>query len=167
MALPFKTALSVESYDTRHFLKKLLNATNGGYCSENTADALAFLIFDELFKTQNQDNASVQFIKEYVRINRNRDISVAKIAEELGYNVDYVGKLFKKHTNVGIKQYIAQSRLSYAKELLFTTTLSVKEVAEKMGYENEKLFIKFFIYHEKITPTAYRNLYAHTHLNNE
>ena len=167
LALPFKTASSEENYDIRHFLKKLLNITNGGCFSQNTADSLGFLIFDELSKTKKQGSASVQNIMEYIRINRNKDISVASIAQEFGYNADYVGKLFKKHTNLSLKQYISQKRLEYAKELLFTTSFTIKEIARVIGYENEKLFIKFFIYHEKITPTAYRNLYIHTHLNNK
>ena len=167
LSFPFKVASSGDVYDIHHYIKKLLDATNGGYCSENTADALGFLIFDELFKAQNQLNSPVQRIKEYIRINRKKDISVLEIAEEFGYNPEYMGRLFKKQTNIGLKEYIASVRLSGAKELLVTTTYSVKEISKQLGWENENLFIKFFVYHEKITPTAYRNRYLHTHLNNK
>ncbi len=167
LPLPFKTDSSKQIYDVRYFIKKLLDATNGGYCSENTADTLGFLIFDELSKTQNMINSPVQSVIEYIRINCNRDISVLQIAEEFGYNSEYLGRLFKKHTKKGLKEYIAVMRLSAAKELLLSTAFPIKEISEKLGWENENLFIKFFIYHEKITPTAFRRRYTHTHLNNK
>ncbi len=167
LPLPFKTNTRKDVYDIRHYLKKLLDITNGGYRSEYTADTLSLLIFDELSKTQNQISSPVQKVIEYIKINCHRDISVLQIAEEFGFNPEYLGRLFKKHTKSGLKEYIANMRLSSAKEQLLTTALPIKEIAKKLGWENENLFIKFFIYHEKITPTAFRNRYTHTHLNNK
>lgn len=167
MPLPFKVNTSKDIYEIRLYIKKLLDATNGGYHSEITADTLSLLIFDELSKTQNQISSPVQKVIEYIKINCNRDISVLQIAEEFGFNPEYLGRLFKKHTKTGLKEYIANMRLSSAKELLLTTAFSIKEISKRLGWENENLFIKFFIYHEKITPTAFRNRYTHTHLNNK
>ena len=42
----------------------------------------------------------------------------------------------------------------------------MKQIASELGFSNENLFIKFFLYHEKITPTAFRSRYYNTHLNN-
>lgn len=167
LPLPFKANYSKDVYDIRIYIKKLLDATNGGYRSENTADALSLLIFDELSKIQNQIVSPVQSVIEYIKINSNRDISILQIAEEFGYNPEYLGRLFKKYTKIGLKEYIANMRLSSVKELLLTTAFPIKKIAKILGWENENLFIKFFIYHEKITPTAFRNRYTHTHLNNK
>ena len=52
LSIPFKALSRGDIYDIRHLIKKLLNATNGGYCSNHTADTLAFLIFDELSKNK-------------------------------------------------------------------------------------------------------------------
>ncbi len=166
MPLPFKTAACQDSYDLHHYIKKLLDMTNSGCPLDGTADALGFMIFEELTRLQNSARSPVQSILEYIRINRGRDLSVRQIAEEFGYNPDYLGRLFKRHMKTGLKEYISGARLSYAKELLLTTVLSVQEVAKQAGYENANLFIKFFVYHEKITPTSFRSLYTHTHLNN-
>ncbi len=167
LSMPFKTSSGKDMYDIRHLIKKLLNSTNGGYCSQNTADTIAYLIFDELSRPQEQLKPPIQNITEYIRINRNKDISISEIAEEFGYNPDYLGKLFKRHTKIGLKDYIASQRLAFAKELLLSTSLSVKEIAVQTGCNSENLFTKFFIYHEKITPTAFRNRYINTHLNNK
>lgn len=167
LPMPFKTSSFEDMYDIRHLIKKLLNSTNGGYCSHHTADTLAFLIFDELSKPQDKSTTPIQNITEYIRINRSRDIPISEIAEEFGYNPDYLGKLFKKYTKTGLKDYISSQRLAFAKEQLLSTSLSIKEISRLSGYENENLFIKFFIYHEKITPTAFRNRYINTHLNNK
>ena len=78
---------------------------------------------------------------------------------------DYIGKLFKKAYGISIKKYIAQEKLKRARELLATTDLSVKQIAQELNYEDENLFTKFFVYHEKISPAAFKKQYGHTHLN--
>ena len=75
--------------------------------------------------------------------------------------------MFKKNHGVGLKQYIAAERVKAAKDLLLTTGLSVKEIAAKLGFHEENLFIKFFIYHEEISPTRFRNKYVGVHINNK
>lgn len=167
MPLPFKVSIGSDIYDVRYLLKKLLDMTNGGIRSENAADATAYLIFDELSRTDSKNNLPIQNVIEYIRINCLRDLSVSEIAAEFGYNPDYIGRLFKKYTKIGLKEYIATRRLTAAKELLLTTALPIKQIAAETGYDNENLFIKFFTYHEKITPTAFRNRYTNTHMNNK
>ncbi len=165
--LPFKTATCQNLYNVHHYIKKLLDDTNNGFGTCETADTLGFIIFNEISKAESQNHSDIQSITEFIRINRNKDISIAQIAEEFGYNPDYLGRLFKKHKNIGLKDYLLLTRLSYAKELLLTTSLPVKEIAKMLGYENANLFIKFFSYHEKITPKNFRKLYEYTHLNSK
>ena len=57
--------------------------------------------------------------------------------------------------------------MNYAKDLLLTTDLSVKEIAAQMEFAEENLFIKYFIYHEEISPVKFRNKYFNTHMNNK
>jgi YesN/AraC family two-component response regulator len=93
-------------------------------------------------------------------------VTVSEIADHYGYNVDYIGKLFKANFGLSLKKYIALQRLNLAKDLLLTTMLSVKQIAGEIGYEDENAFVKFFVYHEKMSPTVFRNNYFNTHINN-
>ncbi|MNP85642.1 HTH-type transcriptional activator Btr [compost metagenome] len=44
-----------------------------------------------------------------------------------------------------------------AKELLLRTTLSVGEIAERVGYQSDKYFIKVFKSYEGMSPSKYRS----------
>lgn len=102
---------------------------------------------------------------EYIRNHIDTNLSIAAIAAHMGYNPDYLGKCFRRWHGVGLKEYIANRRMQQAKNRLLTTTLSVKEIAASLGYREENRFIKFFLYHEGISPTAFRTQYCHTHIN--
>ncbi len=167
--LPFKIFDGPDYYDIKVLLKRLLHITNTPGYTREAADALACLIFEELVR---QGKAEVQTarvdirqILEYIRIHTRQNFTVAQLAAHFNYNTDYLGKLFRKHLGMGLKEYLAQQRLKLAKELLLTTELTVKEIAEELGCSNENLFVKFFLYHEKISPVSFRGRYCHTHMN--
>ena len=65
------------------------------------------------------------------------------------------------------RQYISSEKIKLSKDLLLTTRLSVKEIAARLGFGSENLFIKFFKYHEDISPAKFRNKYYNTHMNNK
>lgn len=111
------------------------------------------------------DHALDVQITEYIRNHIDTNLSIAAIAAHMGYNPDYLGKCFRRWHGVGLKEYIANRRMQQAKNRLLTTTLSVKEIAASLGYREENRFIKFFLYHEGISPTAFRTQYCHTHIN--
>ena len=54
-----------------------------------------------------------------------------------------------------------------AKDLLLSTNMSVKQISKELGYSEENLFIKFFTYNEKISPSAFKAKYCNTHINNK
>ena len=43
----------------------------------------------------------------------------------------------------------------------------IVETAKYLGYENENLFVKFFKYHEGITPSQYVSMFYNTHINHK
>lgn len=171
MEIPQKIYRGGEYYELKSLLKKLLHVTNDGTYFPETADSLGLLIFYEYLHTAGSsavsNNPVMKKTVEYIRINAVRNITAEDVAEHFGYNADYLGRLFKKYHGTGLKKYIAQAKIKAAKDLLLTTNLSVKEIAPKIGFEDENLFVKFFMYHEEISPTKFRNKYVCTHMNNK
>jgi len=164
-----KKIVMEDFYDIKFFLKKLLHLTNSSDNTRESADALGFLIYSECLKKQNSPYNHTKLasdIKEYIRINLKNNVTVSAISEHYGYNVDYIGKLFKANFGLSLKKYIALQRLNLAKDLLLSTMLSIKQIAHEIGYADENAFVKFFVYHEKISPTVFRNNYFNTHINN-
>lgn len=83
-------------------------------------------------------------------------ITMKQVAEQLHLNASYFSVLFKEQTGVTFSDYLTRIRLQKAKELLVATRLPVWEIAEKVGYQTVKYFIKVFKESEGTSPRQYR-----------
>ena len=57
---------------------------------------------------------------------------------------------------------VIADHLTEAKKLLVSTELSVREIAERVGYINVNNFVRLFGERERITPLQYRKQFALT-----
>ena len=55
--------------------------------------------------------------------------------------------------------------MDYIKKQLLTDGASLAEVATAAGFEEYKYFLKYFRYHEGMTPTEFRAIFSKTHIN--
>ncbi|WP_295208604.1 AraC family transcriptional regulator [Ruminococcus sp.] len=83
---------------------------------------------------------------------------VDSLAENMGLSRSGFQHLYKKLFGVNIMSDIINARMERAKQLLITTNLSIKEIAERCGYSNEYGFMKRFKMQFGKTPTQYRNI---------
>lgn len=170
LKVPLKSYNGTDIYEIKQLLKKLLHISNTPIYSPAAADSAGYLILEELTRLSLEENTSNQAlaarISEYIRNNIKNCITVSDIAH-FGYNADYISKYFKKNNGIGLKEYLAVQRIKLAKDLLLTTDMSVKRISRELGYSEENLFIKFFTYHEKISPAAFKAKYCNTHINNK
>lgn len=105
-------------------------------------------------------------VREWIRINADQNLTVTQIAAHFGYNEDYLSRLCKKSYGKSLKCVIDEMKAAQIKRLLMESDLTLYEIARKTSFEDYKLFLKFFKYHEGITPTEFRNLYSDIHTNN-
>jgi AraC family transcriptional regulator, transcriptional activator of pobA len=82
--------------------------------------------------------------------------TVAFIAEEINLSPNYLSSLLKNLTSLNAQQIIHQKLIEKAKETLSTTTLSVSEVAFKLGFEHSQSFIKLFKSKTNQSPLEFR-----------
>ena len=90
------------------------------------------------------------FVVKYI------DFTLDDIAEELGYNKDYMCKCFLREVGVSIGHYLTLLRIDKAKELLISTDCDVVEISSVIGYKSASYFIRTF---KKIVgecPSTYR-----------
>ena len=71
-------------------------------------------------------------------------------------SVSYFSRLFKKAVGIGCNEYIVQSRIKVAQDLLSTTPMSVSDIAVKVGYNDKNYFSLAFRRKTGETPTEYR-----------
>lgn len=106
-------------------------------------------------------------VREWIRLNCNRVMDVKTVAGHFNYNSDYLCRIFKANYGVNLKEYINIQRCEYIKMLLLSPEISLEEAAEQTGFESYHAFLKYFKYHEGITPTKYKNAYFNIHMNNK
>jgi len=84
------------------------------------------------------------------------DLTLNYIADKLHYNANYLSSIFRKETNMAFSDYLTLFRINKAKKWLEETDITVKEIAEKLNYNNSQNFIRSFRKVEGTTPGKYR-----------
>ena len=94
-------------------------------------------------------------IQEY--IGANPKTSLTKIAEYLHHSPNYLSRIFSKETGSTIKNFIVDTRIACAKELLKSSSKSIGQIAEEVGYKNHQHFSTIFNKVTGMPPSDYRS----------
>lgn len=95
---------------------------------------------------------SLQYIHEHFT----KDISVETLAELEYLSVSRYRELFTSSMKQSPYNYIIKLRMNTACELLGTTQLSILQVAQAVGYSDQRYFARLFQKNFGMTPSAYR-----------
>lgn len=155
-----------EPYNLLLLFKQILH-----YGTENQAgeclDYLTRVLLFEVFSLHRQESTSrlAAEIAAWITANRDMRLSAEQISARFGYNADYISRLFKTHYGKSLKEYINEVRIRHIKQQLLTKEQTLAEIAYHAGFTDYKYFLKFFKYHEGITPTQFLKSYPKTHVN--
>lgn len=94
-------------------------------------------------------------IKSYIDRNIYERISVDMIARHINLSPSQVTRVFKKAFNATPYDYILTRKISTAKLLLKNTSLSVKEIANKLNFADEHYFSNIFLQKTGVRPKNY------------
>ncbi len=116
-----------------------------------------FGALEEAWREEGQTENAIEVVKGYIEQCLGEDISRSLLARKACLSEDYLSKLFARETGMSIPAYIASRRMERAKEYLDGTSLTIGEVAMKVGYSNFSYFSKTFRELVGCTPNEYRN----------
>lgn len=77
-------------------------------------------------------------------------------AGEMCLSTRYVANTVKETLGMTASACIEQALMQRAKTLLYTTTKSIQEIADELGFQNQSHFGTFFKRHEGVSPAAFR-----------
>jgi len=97
--------------------------------------------------------AEIQF---WLRTNLNTELTLTDIAKQFGMSQRSFTRRFKAATGVRATQYWQQLRIEMAKELLASSNLSIQEIADQVGYQDQGHLTRLFKQDLNLTPKAYR-----------
>ena len=78
------------------------------------------------------------------------------MAEDIFVSPPYLSNLFKEKMGVNVTAYIHEVRIEKSKKLLLDSTWSIQQIAEQVGYQNEKHFMQMFKKICGMTPSQFR-----------
>ena len=80
----------------------------------------------------------------------------AELAREIGTNQNKLKAVFKEAFGVTMAEYCLERRMREAQQLLLAATLTIAQVAERVGYEHQSSFAAAFSGHVGMSPRQYR-----------
>lgn len=92
----------------------------------------------------------------YIRENYAGDIGLADTAAVCGISQEHLSKLFYREMGINFSHFLQNFRISAAKRLLDTGNYKVYEVAEMVGFHDQKYFVTVFKKICGVTPSVYR-----------
>lgn len=94
------------------------------------------------------------FIRQH--IGNPEKITQQRIASEFHLSHNYVSTYLRKHTGMGLRQMITQTRLKTAERLLRQSTLTISQIAGNLGFTDASHMNKAFRKYRGMNPSEYR-----------
>lgn len=151
-----------------------LDEQESGHLQQSAANWLTMLMLLEVARHsrpggEDSDSTNVLATRAhaYVRLNFDRPITAGDVAEALGYNADYLGRVYRKEYGCTLTEAIHRRRIKVACRNLLDSDMTIEETAKACGYTDANYFRRVFRRYMHKTPRAYRKLYARMHVNTQ
>ncbi|MBQ9773776.1 MAG: AraC family transcriptional regulator [Clostridia bacterium] len=108
-------------------------------------------------RAQNRGSDDVFRIREELNTALYRKLELDDLSQKLHISKSNVIRLFKKHYGVTPYEYLLSAKIEAAKILLSTTSLPIKEIADRLCISDEHYFSTLFLRRTGMRPREYRN----------
>lgn len=98
----------------------------------------------------------LQNLKNYIELHFKTKLSASDYADLLHITPKALGKIVKTYFNKALTDLIAERIVIEAKQELYLTNNTVKEIAYELGYDDEHYFSRFFKNNADVSPQMYR-----------
>lgn len=96
----------------------------------------------------------------YIYNNLHEPLMVNSISRQIGLNPSYLSALFKKETGKTIHDFIQETRLDTAAEMLKKTEYPYALVSNTLCFSSQSHFTKLFREHTGLAPKEYQTKYS-------
>ncbi|MEP7292941.1 MAG: AraC family transcriptional regulator, partial [Chloroflexota bacterium] len=150
--------------------RTFLNDQEAGILNPYSANLLTMLMLIEVTHSAEEQpleaddlNVVATWAHTYIRMNYDRPITTSRVAQALGYNPDYLGRIYREVYGCTLTEAIHRRRINVACDRLLDTELTIEQIAQKCGFTDPDYFRRLFRRYMQICPGDYRKEYSRTH----
>ena len=103
------------------------------------------------------DNTYVNHAIDYINKMYMQGITVTDIADNIGISRAHLNHVFQKELNISIQNFLIDFRMHKSANLLVSTSMSIKEISNQVGYNDQLVFSKAFKKKFGMSPKSYRS----------
>ncbi|MBE6910683.1 MAG: helix-turn-helix domain-containing protein [Ruminococcaceae bacterium] len=104
----------------------------------------------------------IEQAKQYITENyMDSNLSLSSVGDHVGISSSYLSELWSEVTHEKFSSYLAAFRVEKAQQLLRTTTLTVKEIGFRCGFNSAQNFIRVYKKYTGISPGQLRERLQH------
>lgn len=96
---------------------------------------------------------------EYIQQNYMNNITLKEVASYVFLNPTYFSEVFKKEMGINFKKYLIEYRVQLAAELLKNNHYKITDVAQMVGYKDNRYFSRLFFKVMGVSAQQYRKTY--------
>ncbi|MCR5324555.1 MAG: helix-turn-helix domain-containing protein [Lachnospiraceae bacterium] len=154
--IAYENGLTYKIEDRRDYLNIIMQASDVESLWEWFRDRILFSV-TSISETKTESVYDVvEASKAYIDANYTKNITLDDLSMAVNVSSYYLSRIFKENTGENFIDYLTRLRIERAKELLATTTYSMKEIGIMSGYSDPNYFSKTFKKNVGVTPTEYR-----------
>jgi len=150
---------------TKEFLRADTPAAQNDLCWQVRRQELAFRVLEILCRAAKPSADAPLLVAraqrfrplaDYLRENLAEPVPIAAMAQVCNMSVSGFHRWFHAHVRTSPSCYLKSLRLNHAAQLLFTTDLTLAEIADRTGFANPFHFSREFKKQYRQSPSAYR-----------
>ena len=112
---------------------------------------------EQHYQTKNTQSEAVIKALQYIINNVERKLTLNDVAKFACISPGYLSTLFKREYKQNLMDFINQTKINYACELLKKNKYRINEISNRLGFENAFYFSRVFRRHTDLTPSEFRS----------
>lgn len=125
--------------------------------------AFFMLLVQKLEFTPDEEKAKwasglMEEIQQYVQSHLHTSITLQDLGNHVSLSPNYISRLYKQSTGSTISNYILEKKVAQASVYLRETTMTLSEIAERLGFYDQFHFSKVFKRYVGRRPSEYRSM---------
>lgn len=120
-----------------------------------------YLIHKHKDRRSRQCIHQMEYIREYIDQSFAEALTLQQMADHFYMSPNHLNELFKERYGMTAMAYVTERRITMAKFLLARNVYRVRDIAHKVGYDDEFYFSRKFKHETGMTPTQFARKAKH------